>query len=69
MSIDKPKPNNSIEVKRYAVAAQLNEEERSMLDNMVTFERSKVKGILNEEAAIKAVTDASFHQKLDKERI
>lgn len=49
---------------RYPANTQLNEEEKSMLDNMLHTEKNKVKKILSEEAANKAVTPAAFMRSL-----
>lgn len=49
---------------RYPANTQLSEEEKSMLDNMLEAEKEKVKKILSEEAANKAVTPAAFMRSL-----
>lgn len=49
---------------RYPANTQLSEEEKSMLDNMLDAEKDKVKKILSEEAANKAVTPAAFMRSL-----
>ena len=49
---------------RYPANTQLSEEEKSMLDNMLDDEKEKVKKILSEDAANKAVTPAAFMRSL-----
>lgn len=52
--------------KRYPVASQLNEEERTMLNSMLAIERNKIKKVFPDVEAEKLITDASFMRELIK---
>jgi len=52
---------NEKEKKRFPCSTQLNEDERAKLDNMLNYEKEKIKKVIQDEEAInRTVNDASF---------